>query len=175
MPREMVDVSLELYFEIQNFLFREANLLDEGRFDEWLDLLTEDARYVMPVRRNLEAAANAPSKPADSAVFSLFDDDKPSLTLRIRRVETGYAHAEVPLSTVQRVVSNIRIEAGASAGEVVAHSNFIAYQERRGRHTATFFGKRRDRLRRENGTWKIAHRHVELAQTILPSTISILF
>jgi 3-phenylpropionate/cinnamic acid dioxygenase small subunit len=172
---EIVDVSPELYFEIQDFLFREANLLDEGRFEEWLGLLTEDVRYIMPVRRNIEVAGNVPVKPADNATFSLFDDDKPSLALRIRRVETGYAHAEVPRSTVQRVVSNIRIEPGASTGEVVAHSNFIAYQERRGRHAATFFGKRQDRLRREGGTWKIARRRIELAQTILPSTISILF
>ncbi len=171
----MAEVSLELYFEVQNFLIREANLLDEGRFHEWLDLLTDNSRYVMPVRRNVEPRPNTPAEAGAEATFSLYDDDKQSLTMRIRRIETGIAHAEVPRSTVQRLISNIRLEPDTNSRELVAHSSFLVYQERRGRYAATFVGKRTDRLRREKGAWKIAHRHVQLAQTILPATISILF
>jgi 3-phenylpropionate/cinnamic acid dioxygenase small subunit len=175
MPPKMAEISPELFFEVQTFLIREASLLDEGRFDEWLDLLTDDSRYIMPVRRTVESRPTAPIETGDEAVFSLFDDDKPSLTTRIRRIETGLAHAEVPLSTVQRLISNIRLEPGTNSSELVAHSSFFIYQERRGRNATTFIGKRRDRLRRENGMWKIAHRYIQLAQAILPATISILF
>ena len=41
--------------EIEELLYREAELLDERRFEDWLDLFTEDARYFMPMRRNVPA------------------------------------------------------------------------------------------------------------------------
>jgi 3-phenylpropionate/cinnamic acid dioxygenase small subunit len=40
--------------EIEDFLYREADLLDERRYDEWLALLAEDVRYWMPMRRNVK-------------------------------------------------------------------------------------------------------------------------
>ena len=43
-----------LKFEIEEFLYQEAELLDERRFEEWLELLTEDVRYFMPIRRNVK-------------------------------------------------------------------------------------------------------------------------
>ncbi|HWM76977.1 MAG TPA: aromatic-ring-hydroxylating dioxygenase subunit beta, partial [Methylomirabilota bacterium] len=39
--------------EIESFLYREADLLDERRYEEWLELFTEDAHYWMPLRRNV--------------------------------------------------------------------------------------------------------------------------
>jgi 3-phenylpropionate/cinnamic acid dioxygenase small subunit len=38
--------------EVEQFLYREARLLDERRFHEWLELFTEDVRYRMAGRRN---------------------------------------------------------------------------------------------------------------------------
>jgi len=163
----------ELYVEITDLLFTEASLLDEGRLDEWLLLLSDDIRYVMPVRRDVQPSKSGPEE-ADET-FSIYNEDKASLATRVQRIGTGSAHAEVPRSVTQRLITNVRVEAGATNDNMVVHSNFLVYQERRGRHSVTFIGKRRDRLRREDGTLKIAERRIDLAQHILPSTISIMF
>nr|ART40138.1 K175 [uncultured bacterium] len=125
----------------------------------------------MPVREYVEAG---PGAPAAADTFALFDDDKQSLSLRVARLETGIAHAEVPKSVTQRLITNVVIAPGAD-GALNVSSNFMVYQERRGRHGHTFFGRREDALRRDGGTLKIAARKVELAQTILPTTLSIFF
>lgn len=49
-----MDVSPQVRDEILDLLHREAELLDEGRLDEWLDLLTDDVTYQMPVRMTRE-------------------------------------------------------------------------------------------------------------------------
>jgi 3-phenylpropionate/cinnamic acid dioxygenase small subunit len=108
-------------------------------------------------------------------VFSLYNDDKASLAMRVQRIETGIAHAEVPLSVTQRLVTNVLVEPEAGTAGFVAHSRFTVHQVRGGRLGFTFYGKRRDRLRREGGALMLAERRIELAQTILPTTISIFF
>lgn len=162
----------ELQFEIESFLYAEARLLEQNRLTEWLGLFADQFRYWMPVREYVEGA-DGQSAGADT--FALFDDDRQSLALRVARLETGIAHAEVPKSVTQRLVTNVVIAPDARTTEIRASSNFMVYQERRGRHAHTFFGRRDDVLTRENGKLRIAARKIELAQTILPTTISIFF
>ncbi|MBI3326598.1 MAG: hypothetical protein HYZ81_07845 [Nitrospinae bacterium] len=52
-------VHLLLTREIEGFLYTEAELLDERRFEAWLDLLTEDVRHWMPMRRNVKFGEQA--------------------------------------------------------------------------------------------------------------------
>ena len=165
------EISSELLKQIETFLYAEARLLEDNRFDEWLASFSEDARYWMPVRQNVDRSAN------DESIldtFALFDDDKQSLELRVLRVQTGEAHAEVPPSVTQRFITNIMAQPAAQKSFSV-YSNFMVYQERRGLHGITFFGRREDVLYCEEGTFKIQRRKIELAQTILPATISIFF
>jgi dibenzofuran dioxygenase subunit beta len=175
MPHDMSEITPALHLEIQNFLLDEAALLEEDRFEDWLDLLSDDIRYVLPVRRSVEPKARKPAVENGTGSFALFDDDKASLTMRVQRLLTGHAHAEVPASVTQRLITGIRVEPGPDDASVVAHSRFFIYQERQGRFATTFIGKRRDLLRHGKRSWKIADRRIELAQTILPATISILF
>src|SRR5262249_60694301 len=98
-----------------------------------------------------------------------------SLELRVLRIKTGEAHAEVPPSTTQRLITNITVEHAASAESLRVRSNFMVYQERRGQHGVTFLGKRDDVLRQVDGAFKISHRRIDLAQKVLPTTISIFF
>ncbi len=165
------EISSELLKQIETFLYAEARLLEDNRFDEWLASFSEDARYWMPVRQNVDRSAN------DESIldtFALFDDDKQSLELRVLRVQTGEAHAEVPPSVTQRFITNIMAQPAAQESFSV-YSNFMVYQERRGLHGITFFGRREDVLYCEEGTFKIQRRKIELAQTILPATISFFF
>jgi dibenzofuran dioxygenase beta subunit len=165
------EISSELLKQVETFLYAEARLLEDNRFDEWLASFSEDARYWMPVRQNVDRSAN------DESIldtFALFDDDKQSLELRVLRVQTGEAHAEVPPSVTQRFITNIMAQPAAENSFNV-YSNFMVYQERRGLHGITFYGRREDVLYRDDGTFKIQRRKIELAQTILPATISIFF
>jgi 3-phenylpropionate/cinnamic acid dioxygenase small subunit len=125
----------------------------------------------MPVRQNIDEPINQ-EDPFQS--FALFDDDKDSLKLRVLRIKTGQAHAEVPLSVTQRYITNV-FARSLGAEKLQVHSNFMVYQERRGQHAVTFYGRREDTFTEESGTFKVQKRKIELAQVILPTTISIFF
>ena len=165
-------VSLELFRDVEAFLYREARMLEDNRFDEWLDCFSDDVRYWMPIQESTDGSSAAGEEPD---TFALFDDDRKSLELRVLRIKTGDAHAEVPPSTTQRLITNITVEPAAADHSLSVRSNFLVYQERRGRHGVTFFGKRDDLLRQIQGEFKIAQRRIDLAQRILPTTISIFF
>ena len=170
----------DLWREVERFLYREAGLLDERRFREWLDLWTEDARYWMPVRTTrvpkgskamvvLNPDGYDDEELAKEGELAYFDETKETLVLRIQRLETGMAWAEIPPSRTRRMISNIEVESAGANGEITAFSNFIVYRNR-GEHEQNFFvGRREDRLRKVNGQWKIAYRKVILDQNVLMS------
>lgn len=158
--------------EVEDFLFREAWLLDEGRFHEWVELFTDDARYWMPVTELVEEQPESAEGEAPLAL-PIFDDDKEFLAMRAKRLDTGLAHAEQPRSRTRHLITNVWID-DVGNGELTAHSNFLVFQVVRERE-ALYVGKREDRLRRVDGEWKIAARKIVLAQRVLPRTLSILF
>src|SRR5438067_12147940 len=96
--------------EIEQFLFREARLLDEGRFHEWLELFSDDVRYCMPVQEAIQGADALAERAGLDLAFALFDDDKKSLQMRVRRLDTGLAHVEEPPSLTQRLITNVEVE-----------------------------------------------------------------
>jgi 3-phenylpropionate/cinnamic acid dioxygenase small subunit len=165
-------ISPELFRNVEAFLYREARMLEDNRFDDWLKCFSDDVRYWMPIQESTDGSSG-PQKEADT--FALFDDDKKSLELRVLRIKTGDAHAEVPYSTTQRLVTNITVEPSPSEDSLRVRSSFLVYQERRGQHGVTFFGKRDDVLRQAQGGFKISQRRIDLAQKVLPTTISIFF
>jgi 3-phenylpropionate/cinnamic acid dioxygenase small subunit len=154
--------------EIEEFLYREAHLLDERRFREWFDLFTEDAEYVIPLTEHVQGDVG----PAGHAVVK---DDKNMLLARIMKDETGFSHVEIPTSLTCHLLSNIIVDDGERQGEVEVKSSFIVRQARKLRDEAWWVGRRHDRLRRVDGTWRIARRYVYLDSTILPRGISIFF
>jgi 3-phenylpropionate/cinnamic acid dioxygenase small subunit len=168
----MSAVTTELERRIEVFLYREARLLELNRFDEWLALVAPEVRYWMPVR---EVLSNPAEETEMEDGFALYDDDKRSLELRTLRVQTGIAHAEAPITITQRLITNVVVEATDKADEYAVSSNFMIYQERRGRHCSTYYGRREDRIRASGDGFLIAARRIDLAQSILPATISIFF
>jgi 3-phenylpropionate/cinnamic acid dioxygenase small subunit len=89
--------------EIEEFLYREADLLDERRYEEWLALVAEDVRYWMPIRRNVKV------DDLEGLDISWFDEGKETLTRRVRQIQTGIHWAEEPVSRISHMVSNIRL------------------------------------------------------------------
>jgi len=168
-----VKVTPELQWEVERFLYDEANLLDCNRFEEWLALFTDDVRYWMPVRENLPGNISG-MHDATLIQVSLIDDDKDFLNKRVDRLATGLAHAETPASRTTHLVGNVRI-VNASEHELEVESAFALYQSRLGNVDHAFHGHREDRLRRVGDAWQIASRKVVLDVSVLPRTLSTFF
>ena len=154
--------------EIEEFLYREAYLLDEHRLDEWLELFTQDAEYLMPLREYVQGEVDPPGHP-------VIKDDKMMLTLRVRKHETGFSHVEIPKSMTCHLITNILVEDGRASDELEVSSSFVVRQARKLRDEAWWVGRRRDLFRREDGGWRIARREILLDATVLPRGISIFF
>ncbi len=170
----MARADRDLHYEIEQFLYYEARLLDDGHFHEWLDLFTEDARYFMPVRQTMQGRPQGVYEEDEFAV-ALIRDDKEFLTKRVLRLDSGLAHAETPPSRTRHLITNVEVIVDGTSDEVTAHSNFVLFQGRRDRMSYQLFGKREDRLRREDGDWKIARRKIVLDHVVLPRGLSVLF
>jgi benzoate/toluate 1,2-dioxygenase subunit beta len=143
--------------KVEQFLFHEAQLMDEHRFDEWLVLWSEPALYWVPSNRD---------EPDPAREVSLIYDDRVRLQLRIARLKSGFAHAQEPRSRMRRLISNIEIEE-APNGEIVTHSNFLLAELRGGKQDL-FAGRTTHRLRSENSGFKLISKKVLLVNNNEP-------
>jgi 3-phenylpropionate/cinnamic acid dioxygenase small subunit len=157
--------------EVEDFLYQEAELLDERRYDEWLDLFTEDTHYWMPMRRNVPADEPEREFTRAGTDVNWFDEGKDTLTRRVRQIRTGVHWAEEPPSRICHMVSNVQIVGAVGEGsppaEVEVRSRFLVYRNRVETETDLLVGKREDVLRRVDGRWRIARRKVILDQSVL--------
>ena len=96
----------DVHFEIQQFYFDEAELLDDGRYADWLELLADDLDYWMPTRTNRLRRQQALSIAARGEA-AFYDETKESLAWRIRRFDSGMAWAEDPPSRTRHLVTNV--------------------------------------------------------------------
>ena len=156
--------------DVEEFLFREAELLDENRLREWLELLTDDVRYQVPIRISKEQGVE-PGITGVAADGYHLDEDRASLEMRVERVETGFAWAEDPPSRLRHFVTNVRIEPPPEGeDEMAVRSNVLVYRSRWDRPQYDLLSaERRDRLRPVDGDWKLARRVVILDSTALPT------
>jgi 3-phenylpropionate/cinnamic acid dioxygenase small subunit len=162
---------LLLQQEIEEFLYREADLLDERRYEDWLALIAEDVRYWMPMRRNVKFGEEAREFTRAGQDINWFDEGKETLTRRVKQILTGMHWAEEPVSRISHMVSNVRlIEVNPSAAEpheVSVGCRFLIYRNRVEIETDILVGKREDLLRRVDGQWQIARRKIVLDQNVL--------
>jgi len=173
--------------EVEQFLYREARLLDERRFHDWLQLLADDIRYWMGNRTNRypkssKAIAILDPDRYDADDFTkedelaILDEDKSSLNARVARLDTGMAWAEDPPSRTRHLITNIEVEPGEVATELKVYSNFIVYRSRSETEQDFYVGARRDVLRRVDGAWQIAGRKIVIDQNVLlAKNVSIFF
>lgn len=157
----------ELRRQVEDFLYLEAELLDDRKLREWLDLFTDDARYWMPLRHNpFERPADLTEELSKPGEGYYFDDDKKSLKIRVERVYAKNAWAEMPPSRTRHFVSNVRVKRD-DGSELEVHSNFLVYRTRMETDQDMFVGERQDLLRRVDGSFKIARRTIILDQAVL--------
>ena len=157
--------------EIEEFLYREADLLDERRYEDWLGLVAEDVRYWMPMRRNVKVGEAEREFTRAGQDINWFDEGKETLTRRVKQILTGMHWAEEPVSRISHMVSNVRLlEASptwADPVEVTVRCRFLIYRNRVETETDILVGKREDLLRRVEGQWQIARRKIVLDQSVL--------
>jgi 3-phenylpropionate/cinnamic acid dioxygenase small subunit len=162
---------LLLQQEIEEFLYREADLLDERRYEDWLALVAEDVRYWMPMRRNVKVGEAEREFTRAGQDINWFDEGKETLTRRVMQILTGMHWAEEPVSRISHMVSNVRLlevnPSIAEPAEVTIRCRFLIYRNRVETETDILVGKREDVLRRADGQWQIARRKIVLDQNVL--------
>ena len=165
---------MELWHDLMQFYIREAWMLDERRFREWLDLFTEDVLYFMPRRLNVHRHETE-RELTSLGDLAIFEDDKTYMRMRVDRLETGMAWGEDPPSRTRHIVGNL-VVAPQPGGEVMAKTAFILYRSHHETEENVFAGYRDDLLRRVDGEWKIAQRTIVLdANVIMAKNLSVFF
>ena len=137
--------------EIEDFLYREAALLDEWRLNEWQELLTDDACYFVP-------SNDQPESDHHRALF-LIADDRERIRQRVIRVLDPNCHAEFPKSRTRRMISNVRI-LGVEGDLISVAANFVCYRFRRYERIREYVGCYRYQLRRAGDSCRIKERRV---------------
>jgi p-cumate 2,3-dioxygenase beta subunit len=154
--------------EAEDFLYHEAALLDAWKLDEWLALLTDDARYLVP-------SNDTPDGQAGAALFTIADDIA-RIRGRVARLKDPQAHAEFPHSRTRRMITNVRVSPspggplwgrdrmaeGRGEGEISVEANFTVHRFRRGEQVSQYVGRYRYKLRMVDGKPRIALREAIL-------------
>ena len=158
--------------QVQQWLYREARLLDSRRYDLWLALLDDSIRYRVPSRAALRqehvrdfATWSVERELECEDALALIDDDLSGLQMRVERLQSGMAWAETPPSMTRRLVSNVMILAADAEGIAVVSTLFLAKNRAEGR--TIFTAERRDRLTLQNGDFRLRERYVILDETVL--------
>lgn len=165
MTMTMSGVDVALIVEVQQFLYREARLLDEERLEEWLGLMAPDIHYWMPGVQARRRKDKAPAISRERMAF--FDDDLDYLQKRVRRARHDNAWAEDPPTRHLHLVSNIEVEATERPDEWLVHSAVINVRCRNETEEYWLSARRRDVVRRIGQELKLARREVRLQETVL--------
>lgn len=154
-------IDLATRLEITDFYYREAELLDERRWEDWLELFAPEAEYFAPIRVTRKSG-----HPDIIDELGHFDDTKMSLGLRVRRLRTDVAWSEDPPSHTRRLITNIRVTRGEEQDRLAARTNFMLYRSRGDLGAYDLIvGERQDRLRREADAWLISDRRIIIDQS----------
>src|ERR1700733_1082233 len=175
-----IEVSPDTQHEIEQFLFFEARLLDEWRWRDWYNLLTEDIHYWMPTRKNRLRVRGFTQEVTTGIQMAHFDEDKKSMDSRVKQMESGTHWAEDPPSRTRHLVTNVwvsdvREENGVETFDV--RSYFLCYRNRLEAEVDIWAGQRDDVIRRggEHG-FEIAKRTILMDQNvILAKNLSVFF
>lgn len=151
-------------YEFEQWLNKEAEYLDNIEFDDWFALMHSSLRYQMPVRVNKEGT----ERPDYSTDMFTFNDDIELLKLRVERLKTDYAWAEIPPSRTRRFVSNVMVREYAEGEKAVVKSYLLIYRSRSTDiHHDLISGERNDEFMFENGKWKLSKRVFIVDQTTI--------
>lgn len=139
--------------EIEKFVFTEARLADEARYDDWEALWTDDAVYWVPRRADQDP----------NYEVSHIYDNRMRIHTRVMQLKTGTRYSQEPPSNMRRVISNFEMESQEN-GDIEVQTNFmlgeLALQSTR--NVNLWCGRTTYRLRKDRDEWKMAYKKVVL-------------
>lgn len=151
-PFAVADVSVDTQLAVERFLYRQAEILDEKQWDDWLALFTEDAYYWMPAEEDQTDGDGVPN---------IFWDDLNLMKMRILRNNHPQAHSQAPHNRLCHVVSGVIIESEDANGDVVVRSRFHCAEYLR-YEVRSFTGKYRHYLKKTPDGYRIALQRADL-------------
>jgi len=152
--------------EAEDLLYREARLLDERRFDDWLAMYAEDVVFWMPAWRD----ETTPTRDPDTELSLIYYEGKVNLADRVWRMGSGLSNASTIPARVTHIIGNVIVEPAAGDGEVSVLSSFVAHHhDPRADRTHAFFGHYRHVFRREGEGWLIARKTITLMNDCIPT------
>ena len=152
------------HLQAHQFLVDEAYLLDAQEYEVWLETLTDDVRYVMPVRVTTARGAGFDTSPG----MAHFDEDKYSLSQRVARMGTEHVWAEDPPSRLRHFITNVRTFASHDAEHLVVESAELLFRSRGDvNESAVLSCGREDLLRWCDDRWKLARRRIIVDESVL--------
>lgn len=156
------------HLEAHQFLVDEAYLLDAQEYEAWLDTLTDDVRYTMPVRVTTARGAGFDASPERGPGMDHFDEDKYSLSQRVARMGTEHVWAEDPPSRLRHFITNVRTFPGDDEAHLAVESAELLFRSRGDVNDSALIScGRRDVLRRCDGGWKLARRTIIADESVL--------
>jgi 3-phenylpropionate/cinnamic acid dioxygenase small subunit len=153
--------------ELVDFVYAEATLLDDERYQEWLALFTDDGRYWVPL--------NGARQEASEKRNSIADEDRMLLSLRIERLRAGLAHSQQPRSAMQHVLQRPTVlQVREDEGRATLRTAFV-YAESRGDEMVTLYGHYIHELVRVQDRLRMALKRVNLVNAASPLPMIQLF
>jgi len=151
------------HLQAHQFLVDEAYLLDAQQYDAWLDTLTDDIRYVMPVRVTTARGAGFDTSPG----MAHFDEDNYSLRQRVARFSTEHAWTEDPPSRLRHFITNVRTFVEDDMHLAVESAELLFRSRGDVNEGALVSCGREDLLRRCDDRWKLARRTIVVDESVL--------
>ncbi|WP_243716325.1 3-phenylpropionate/cinnamic acid dioxygenase subunit beta [Actinomadura darangshiensis] len=154
----------ERHLRAHQWLVDEAYLLDEQAYTQWLELLTDDIHYLMPVRVTTAQATGFDTAPGAAH----FDENKYSLARRVARFGTEHAWTEDPPSRLRHHITNVRTFATGDDDHLIVDSGVLLFRSRGDvREPSLVSAGREDLLRRESGGWRLARRTILVDESVI--------
>lgn len=153
----------ERHLQAHQFLVDEAYLFDTQDYEAWLDTLTDDVHYVMPVRVTTALGAGFDTSPG----MAHFDENKYSLNRRVARFRTEHAWTEDPPSRLRHYITNVRTFATDDDAHIIVESAELLFRSRGDVNEAALVSCGREDLLRRDGEWKLARRSIAIDESVL--------
>ena len=163
-----MEIDDKLKREVAELIYREATLLDRHKWDDWIDLYTEDAVYWVPTWANEEETVTEP----ETQLNLIYLRNRGGLEDRVFRIESRDSYASVPLDRTVHVVGNVLVEE-IDGDEVVAFANCLvhSYGKKGAQNRASLYDYT---LRRDDGgALRIARKKITLIDDRLEGPIDV--
>ncbi|CAH0991995.1 Biphenyl dioxygenase subunit beta [Sinobacterium norvegicum] len=181
----MTKTDRSLISEVEQFYYREARMLDERQYRQWLALVTEDVIYRMPNRhipqvdpkqRGNEEYLSVERELSHGTEPPLRDENYFILSVRVMRAFKQNSWTDNPPARTRRFVSNVEVLATEQVDCLRCYSNIMINYSRHQQDNYLFSAQRRDTLRRVDGELKIAARDVIIDWNVITApTLGIFF